>query len=117
MSYQLDLNFGGYDQPNHAGVFTNCEVISMPSAKRSIRAEIRVAFTAAGFCWGSSAFMEMQGHASMPNVCDIPAGRVVSSKAEAIAKACDDIQRHVGKLETKGAKAIMAWARQLRGTP
>lgn len=117
MTFQLDLNFGGFDQPNHAGVFVDCEVIRMPSVKRTIKAEIRVAFTAAGFAWGSSAFMEMQGYAGMPNVCDIPAGRVVPSKAEAIAKACDDICRHCHKVGTKGAAVILKWAEEMRSSP
>lgn len=114
MTFQLDLNFANYDEPNPSGVFADCEVIAMPKAKNRITAEIRVAFTSAGFAWGSSALMETQGYGGMPNICDIPAGLVVPTRAQAIAKACNDIYRHCHKVGTKGASMILKWAEEIR---
>ena len=53
MTAQLSLDLFGYDQPNENGVFWDCERIKMPSRRWQIAAEIRVAFTAAGWLWGS----------------------------------------------------------------
>ena len=109
MTAQLSLDLFGYDQPNENGVFWDCERIKMPSRRWQIAAEIRVAFTAAGWLWGSSSMLEMQGHGSSPNVCDIEHGRVASSRGQAIKQACADIIQQVRGAETAGAKAVRQW--------
>lgn len=113
MTQQLDLDFAGYDQPNKFGVFVDAELIVMPRQKSNIRAELRIAFTAMGFCWGASAMLEQEGWGRMPNACDIPAGRVVTTRSEAINHACADMLRRVEKVETKGAKTVMAWVESI----
>ncbi|MES2910595.1 MAG: hypothetical protein V4718_04355 [Pseudomonadota bacterium] len=115
MSHQLYLGFEAYHQPNDAGVFADCEVIEMPPLKNRCTAEVCIAFTPAGYCWGSAAMLEIEGYGGMPNQCDIPAGRVVATREAAIAKACEDVLSHVEKKETPAARAITAWAKQLRG--
>jgi hypothetical protein len=115
-NFQLDLDFAGYDQPNACGVYADCERIVMPR-KGIVRAELRVAFTAAGFCWGSSAMLEQEGYAGMPNVSDIRAERVVATKADAIDRACDEVRRHVGRVQTKGARCVLDWVESVRNSP
>jgi len=111
---QLGLNFEGYDEPAKNGVYTDGEILKMPPGKSRGSAEIRLAFTAAGFLWASSAMMETQGYGSLPNVCDVKKGRVTPSRGEAIKKACDEIQRQCGTVKTKAAAAILAWVNELR---
>lgn len=113
LSPQLDLDLFGYDQPNENGVFCDCERIKMPSKKWQIAAEIRVAFTAAGWLWGSSSMLEMQGHGCSPNVCNIDHGRVATSRIQAMKQACADIIRQVQGAETAGAKAVQLWAESI----
>lgn len=113
LSQQLSLDLFGYDQPNENGVFCDCERIKMPSKKWQIAADIRVAFTAAGWLWGSSSMLEMQGHGSSPNVCDIDHGRVAPCRIQAMKQACADIIRQVRGAETAGAKAVQQWAESM----
>lgn len=113
LSQQLSLDLFGYDQPNENGVFCDCDRIKMPSRKWQIAAEIRVAFTAAGWLWGSSSMLESQGHGCLPNVWDIEHGRVVPSRMQAMKQACADIIRQVRGAETAGAKAVQQWAESI----
>jgi hypothetical protein len=113
MSAQLNLNFGGYDVPNANGVYADCERIVMPSKKANFRAEVRVAYTEAGFCWGSSGMVELHGFGGMPNVCDIDSGRVVPLRQQAIAKGAAEVYRHFRAGATAGERAVLAWVKTI----
>lgn len=114
MKKQLNLNFAGYDETNDCGVYCDCEALKMPRLKINARAEIRIAFTSAGYLWGCSAMMETQGFGGYPSESDVKFGRYTGSRADAIQMACDDIYRHCHSIKTASANAILKWVEDTR---
>lgn len=105
----MDLNFAGYDQPNRHGVYEDCERLAMPRGKGRASAEIRIAFTATGFLWGESAEMEMEGFGGLPSAGSSHYRQAVTTRAEAIGKACANIRRFAAKKKSKASAAILVW--------
>jgi len=110
MNIQLYLNFEDYDQPNDSGVYADCETLELRLNKSHIKAQIHVAFTPKGFCWGSGAMLENEGFAGRPSIWD----KGTATRAEAIKRACSDIYRHVSGVNSTGARAVMRWVEQVQ---
>lgn len=114
---QLALAFDSYAVTNDAGVYLDCEKLSLSNKSHRPSAEIRIANAPFGFCWGISVMFSNGGVAYMPNEIDFKTGEFALTRTDALRRACDSIitwiERNVSSSTSREIAIVRKWVEGL----